>query len=98
MPSWWQAAAKRLEFLAKEAELQAGAKAMGPEVQKLVQSTQEKDRRRFEVQQILHLIDFVGVVTVSWFVMLLCDSALVHGSWLMVPLPEGDGRALSGTC
>lgn len=43
-----KAAAKRLEFLAKEAELQAGAKAMGPEVQKLVQSTQEKDRRRFE--------------------------------------------------
>lgn len=41
-------AAKHLQTLAEEAELTAGARALGPEVESLVTSASEKDRRRFE--------------------------------------------------
>jgi hypothetical protein len=43
-----KAAAKHLQRLAEDAELQAGAKAMGPEVKKLVMSPAEQDRKRLE--------------------------------------------------
>jgi hypothetical protein len=43
-----KASATHLKQLAQEAELKAGAKVMGPEVEKLVSSNAEKDYRRFK--------------------------------------------------
>jgi len=43
-----EAASTKLQHMAYEAELKAAAKATGPEIAKLVASTAEKDRRKFE--------------------------------------------------